>query len=276
MRSINLIKSPLRYPGGKSRAVEKIYEYIKLIGTKTLCSPFIGGGSLEIYCAQMGMKVYGYDNFQPLVDFWQELLKDPQKLADAVEKYNPGKFSEDEYKKLQKNDLKSKNPFNNATKFYVLNRTSYSGNPNAVGMAKERKSDGKIDINPRFTISSIDRLRNFKVENLSVEFMDFKKSIPKHKKDLLYLDPPYLIESKLYGRGNLQKDFDHEGLVKILKKRGRWILSYNESSAIKEMYDGFQFEYPEWTYSMAKNKKSREVLIISNDISIPKKTRKIS
>ena len=75
----------------------------------------------------------------------------------------------------------------------------------------------------------------------------------------------------MYGnRGDLHKGFDHEGLAKLLSKREKWILSYNESDTIKEMYEGFQFEYPEWTYGMSKDKKSREILIISNDIPIKK------
>lgn len=258
------IKSPLRYPGGKSRAVKTIYKFIPP-ETKTLCSPFFGGGSLEIYCTQMGIKVYGYDYFQPLVDFWQWLLKDQNKLANVVEKYRPLK-TKDEFYNLQKNHIKAKNSFERAVEFYVLNRTSYSGSTFSGGMANY-----KGDINPRFTKSSVDRLRNFKIENLTVEFAHFKESIPRHKKDLLYLDPPYLIESNLYGnRGHLHKDFDieHEVLAKILKKRKNWILSYNNSDAIRELYEGFQIVPLEWTYGMSKDKKSNEILIISNDISI--------
>ena len=151
--------------------------------------------------------------------------------------------------------------------FYVLNRTSFSGSTLSGGMASDDKDD-----NPRFTESSVQRLRDFKINNATVKFMDFKKSIPKHPNDLLYLDPPYLIENNLYGnKGDLHRNFDHEGLAQILKKRDKWILSYNESDTIKEMYGGFQFEYPEWTYGMSKDKKSREILILSNDLSIPKK-----
>ena len=259
---MKLQRSPLRYPGGKSRAVKLIFKFIPT-GTKTLCSPFFGGGSLEIYCAQMGMKVYGYDYFQPLVDFWQVLLKEPKKLAKSVEKYRPLE-SKEEFYKLQKEHVNIEDSFKRAVEFYVLNRTSYSGSTLSGGMANYNG-----DINPRFTKSSVDRLRNFKIENLKVEFAHFKDSIPKHPKDLLYLDPPYLIESNLYGnRGNLHRDFEHEELARILKKRKKWILSYNDSDTIRELYKGFQFIPLKWTYGMSKDKKSNEILIISNDISI--------
>jgi len=286
LNSTKIVRSPLRYPGGKSRAVKTLFEYIPP-GTKSICSPFFGGGSLEIFCAQKGIKIHGYDNFRPLVDFWKWLIKDPYKLAEEVEKHRPLEPRE-KFKELRKQHVKEKDSFQRAVLFYVLNRTSFSGSTLSGGMAS-----GGEDDNPRFTESSVQRLRDFKVKNFSVKFMDFKKSIPKHPNDLLYLDPPYLIENNLYGnRGDLHKDFDHEGLVKLLRKREKWILSYNDSEKIKKMYKGFQFVYPEWAYGMKnigkrnvktdddKNKvkkkkkkkmgKSQEILILSNDIPIPK------
>jgi DNA adenine methylase len=254
------IKSPLRYPGGKSRAVKIISKYIPK-GTKELCSPFFGGGSFEIFCAQNGIRVYGYDSFRPLVDFWQILLTDPITLADSVERYRP--LRREKFYELQKVQLESKSKLERATLFFVLNRTSYSGSTLCGGMAS-----GGRDNNPRFTKSSIERLRNFKIDNLSVEFADFKKSIPRHKNMLLYLDPPYLIDSKLYGRkGDLHRDFDHDGLAKILKKRNKWILSYNNSKEIRELYSDFAISYPDWKYGMSNDKSSREVLIFSYDIA---------
>ncbi|WP_406833349.1 DNA adenine methylase [Wolbachia endosymbiont (group A) of Tiphia femorata] len=40
-----LVKSPLRYPGGKSRAISQIINKYIPKGLSTLCSPFIGGGA---------------------------------------------------------------------------------------------------------------------------------------------------------------------------------------------------------------------------------------
>ncbi len=96
----------------------------------------------------MGIRVYGYDYFEPLVDFWQWLLKDPAKLADDVAKYKPVNFSEPEFKKLKKKHPKTKSSFKKAVEFYVLNRTSHSGNPTAVGMAKKytRRENGTVNV----------------------------------------------------------------------------------------------------------------------------------
>ena len=254
-----IVKSPLRYPGGKSRAVKIISKLIPN-DVKCICSPFFGGGSLEIHCAQNGIRVYGYDTFGPLVDFWQVLLKNPAKLAEMAAKFHP--LSKEKFYGLQKSQLESKSKLERATIFYVLNRTSFSGSTLSGGMAS-----GGIDNNPRFTKSLIQKLGAFQLRNLTVSKMDFKKSIPRHKNALLYLDPPYLIQSKLYGKkGELQKNFDHNGLLKILKKRDSWILSYNDSKEIRNMYLDYKIVRPDWKYGMSNNKKSREIVIVSHDL----------
>jgi DNA adenine methylase len=255
-----IVKSPLRYPGGKSRAVKIISRYIPKY-TKQLCSPFFGGGSLEIHCAQNGIRVYGYDSFGPLVDFWQVLFKNPAKLTATVKKYHP--LKKEEFYRLQELQMESKSKLERAAVFFVLNRTSFSGSTLSGGMAS-----GGADNNPRFTKSSIEKLKTFKIKNLTIQQLDYKKSIPRHKNALLYLDPPYLIQSKLYGKkGDLHKNFDHYGLAKILKKRNNWILSYNNSKEIHELYSNYTILYPDWKYGMSSNKKSREVLILSHDLA---------
>ena len=249
-------KSPLRYAGGKSRGVIEISSFIPQ-DTKIIFSPFFGGGSVELACANNGIFVYGYDNFKPLVEFWQCLLADRTKLAEIIKQYYP--LSKSKFYKLQKSHAGFRSKYKRAAIFYILNRASFSGTTMSGGMSPNH---------PRFTLSSIERIQNFQIKNLSVELADFKESIPKAKKYLLYLDPPYLIDQKLYGNnGDLHSGFDHKGLSKLLKKRNNWILSYNDSEEIHEMYDGYSSYYPEWKYGMSNNKKSREMLIFSHDLA---------
>lgn len=247
--------SPLRYPGGKSRAVDILRKYIPQ-GTKEICSPFFGGGSFELSCANSGIKIYGYDLFLPIVEFWQCLIEDPKRLVSHVQKFYP--LSKEKFYELQKRQGVYKNKYRRAAAFFVLNRSSFSGSTLSGGMSPNH---------PRFTPSAIQRLRDFNTGNFSVEHLDFKKSIKLHKNILLYLDPPYMIEGCLYGKkGNTHKNFDHDGLVRSLKNRNNWILSYNDCEDIRKMYKEFTILTPEWTYGMSLDKKSREVLILSKDL----------
>jgi DNA adenine methylase len=248
-------KSPLRYPGGKSRAAVYIIDnYIKK--PKTVCSPFVGGGSIELELASRGTQVFCYDNFEPLVIFWQELLKNSIALAEKVEKcyYT---LSPTMFYNLQKSFCSINDRMEQAACFYAINRSSFSGTTLSGGMSPGH---------PRFTISSIQRLKEFRIENFTVALMDFKKSIPKHKDDFLYCDPPYLIDQKLYGvRGDKHIDFDHDALAELLKARDKWVLSYNDCPEIRKMYQTYPIVKPEWTYGMGNSKKSNELIILSKD-----------
>jgi len=249
-------RSPLRYAGGKSRAIKEICGYVP-DGTKEICSPFFGGGSIELACANNDIKVHGYDNFAPLVEFWQCLLINPKKLADIVMQYYP--LSKTKFYELQKTQSNYNSKYERAAIYYVLNRSSFSGTTMSGGMSPKH---------PRFTIAGIEKLVNFKIDNVSVELADFKHSIKKHHKKLLYLDPPYLTNQRLYGNnGNMHDGFDHAGLYEMLQDCKLWILSYNNSTEIHSLYDGFIFQYPTWKYGMSNNKNSREVIILSRELA---------
>ena len=269
--------SPLRYPGGKSKAIKKIVSFIipNIPKNKKVCSPFFGGGSIEIYLAKKGYQVYGYDAFQPLVDFWQVLLKDPSKLAGQVQKKL--ELDENNFKNIQrdfKENYKNYTKLKRAYLFYILNRTSYSGTTLSGGMAIDKKKRSWKRINPRFDKKSVQRLRQFSGRNLTVSKIDFRKSIPKYKNAFIYADPPYYIEkNKFYGNmGDMQfKQKDHEDLAKILKRRKHWILSYNNSKLVRELYSDFRIKKVRWAYGMTGTKSrgkqdSSELLVLSDDI----------
>ncbi|MFT3703715.1 MAG: DNA adenine methylase [Agriterribacter sp.] len=248
-------RSLLRYPGGKTRAVEFISQFFPE-NLHALVSPFLGGGSIELAAASRGITVYGYDVFNPLVEFWQCLLKNPYDLADEVERYFP--LSKESFYTLQQTQTTFKTKLQRAAVYYVLNRSSFSGSTLSGGMSPEH---------PRFTKTAIERIRNFHNPNIIVKKADFKSSLEDHPSLFAYLDPPYLIKNSLYGKkGNTHKDFDHEGLAVLLQKRQKWILSYNDCDEIRKMYSKFKMIKPDWKYGMSKDKNSKELLILSNDM----------
>jgi DNA adenine methylase len=245
-------RSPLRYPGGKTRGVEIISGYFPA-GTSEVLSPFFGGGSVELYLAARGIKVTGYDLFSPLVEFWQCLCKDPARLAEEVSTFFP--LPKEKFYRLQQTQTQFKTKLKRAAVYYVLNRSSFSGATLSGGMSPGH---------PRFTLSSIERLRKFFNPNFTVEQSHFAHSLQANPRLMAYLDPPYLIKSSLYGRkGDAHKDFDHEELAKILRKRKAWLLSYNDCDEIRKLYKGYPIVTPNWKYGMSAQKNSKEVLIIN-------------
>ena len=73
--------SPLRYPGGKTRACKIIdnilTEQFDITQYDTLCSPFFGGGSFEFYFQnKYNHKLIVNDKFPPLYHFWKQVKVD--------------------------------------------------------------------------------------------------------------------------------------------------------------------------------------------------------
>jgi len=70
--------SPLRYPGGKTRACKIIdniiREHFDITQFDTLSSPFFGGGSFEFYFQnKYNYKLIVNDKFTPLYNFWKQI-----------------------------------------------------------------------------------------------------------------------------------------------------------------------------------------------------------
>lgn len=256
MQAPIIYKSPIRYPGGKTRGVKQIIRYIPRT-VKKICSPFLGGGSIELTLARSGIKIFGYDSFEPLTNFWQVLLKDSKKLAHSVIRYYP--LTKPKFHTIKKTYFKNPNKVVQAAKFFSLNRASFSGATFSGGMSIKH---------PRFTLKAIQYLKYFKAKNLIVRHADFNSSIPSHSQDFLYLDPPYYLKSRLYGSTSaLQTQFDHESLCRLLRARNRWILSYNDCGKVRKLYKGYTRVRLKWSYGMNKSKRSNELLILSQDVA---------
>ena len=260
-----MIKSPISYPGGKSRAVKIINELIP-DDVKELVSPFIGGASIELSLSDKDIFVYGYDKFWPLINFWICATIWPVYLSNIV-KTNYQNMSKEEFydirdgEDIYRRDLS----ITNAAKFYSMNHHSFGGLTLSGPYAPPRKNG-----RPRISDKKLDSLSNFNCDNISFQCADFKDSLSNHPDMFAYIDPPYYKPSRmLYGRkGDLHKGFDHEGLADILNDReGGFILSYDNQEYIKSLYEGrgYKFLYPEWTYAYwtpYSSTDSKEMLII--------------
>jgi site-specific DNA-adenine methylase len=76
MTSLKSLKTPLRYPGGKSRACIKMDPYFPdLRNYDEFREPFLGGGSVAIHITKKypHLDIWVNDLYEPLVNFWQQL-----------------------------------------------------------------------------------------------------------------------------------------------------------------------------------------------------------
>jgi len=256
------INNLLRYPGGKTRAIKILDKYYKeyFINTKYIYSPFFGGGSFEIYLNNTyNVDIYANDKYELLINFWENVQINKNILVDEINKHiniTKEKFIEIKNKiNIETNNIKK------ASYFYIINRCSFSGSTLSGGFSNEASKK-------RFTPKSINNIKNIDLSTIyfsNSDFSDFLDILDDDNDSMLFLDPPYYLEkSNLYGvNGDLHKNFDHIELYNKLINKKRWMLCYNNSDYIKNLYKNYIIIDLDWNYGMNKSKKSSEILIIS-------------
>lgn len=257
-------KSPLRYPGGKTRACkildEVINEHFELNNFSTIISPFFGGGSFEFYIQnKYNYNIIANDKFTPLYNFWQICKSNNNELIELLyDKINI--ITKEKFLELRKIILNEENNLKQAEMYFIVNRCSFSGATLSGGFSLEASKK-------RFTKSSIDKIAKLNLSKFEIYNYDFTKFLDKDFKDneLIFIDPPYYLKekSKLYGKnGDLHENFNHQELFNIISKKKNWVITYNNDDYIKELYSNFKIIEANWSYGMNKSKKSSEIIII--------------
>lgn len=264
----NFLKSPLRYPGGKSRAIKILMPFFPQ-DFDELAEPFFGGGSVGLYLAQnLGLKqIFANDLNADLYCFWQTLKTQNKALIDEIERTRQTHTNGRElYEKLLARRGENLNDFQRAVDFFVLNRITFSGVVDCGGYSQKAYES-------RFTPSSIERLKNMDsiLRNFIFSNQSYESLLQNNgKRVFIFLDPPYFSasKSKLYGKkGDLHANFNHERLCEHLKNtKHRFLLTYDDSEFIRELYKDFYklkytLQYGMNNFKQTKANKGQELLI---------------
>jgi DNA adenine methylase len=257
--------SPLRYPGGKTRACkiidDVILQHFDITCFDTIVSPFFGGGSFEFYLQnKYGLKLIVNDKFTPLYNFWKQVKTNKNVLCEELR--NITSVSKEQFINYRSTimDLND-NILQQSIQYFVINRCSFSGSTLSGGFSEEASSK-------RFTPSSIHKIELLDFTNIDIynnDFYDFINNFTNNKA-FMFVDPPYYLEkkSKLYGNnGDMHEGFNHQLLFDLLHTKQNWIVTYNNCDYIRTMYKDYIILDVNWSYGMNTSKASSEIIIIS-------------
>lgn len=263
-----MIKSPLRYPGGKSRAVEVIADIIP--DFEEFREPFLGGASVFLYAKQKfpERKFWVNDLYYDLYIFWKILQNNSRDLLNQIYEW---KYSFDVGKDLfayLKENLNNFDDIRRAAAFFIFNRITFSGTSLSGGYS-EAAFQG------RFTETSIERLGKsaYLLPNAEITNLDYEKLVAEEGRGVfLFLDPPYYSATKsaLYGKnGDLHKGFDHIRFAEVMKScKHKWLITYDDSDYVRDLFSFANIHPWNLTYGMRNvTEKSDQIgkeLFISN------------
>ncbi|MFZ3059550.1 MAG: DNA adenine methylase [Candidatus Methanoperedens sp.] len=273
------IRTPLRYPGGKARALKKILPRIP-IDFDEFREPFVGGGSVFIAAKQArDTSVFKINDLNyDLFCFWKQLRDNSEDLIEEILKIkNQSLDGRSLHKNLIAEASNKKSEFETAVRFFILNRITFSGLSGSGGYSQE-------SFEKRFTMSSIERLKNLTKLMPDVEITNegYEKLIEMDGDNVfIFLDPPYFNsrDSRLYGaKGNLHQSFNHKDFAKLMEKcNHNWLITCDDSPEIRDLFNFAQISTWELQYGVNNQKilsnvkrtakKGKELFIYNYDLS---------
>ena len=269
------LKTPLRYPGGKSRALTKLLKYLPQQKITEYREMFLGGGSVALEMTKRlpnDVPIWVNDLYGPLYNFWIILRDNPielqRKLVELKSRYPDRGNAKGLF--LDAKDIVNdgtKSDTERAIAFYILNKCSFSGLTESSSFSAQA-SDSNFSMRGILKLQDYSKLiQRWKITNL-----DYQELACDDTYTFIYADPPYDIKDVLYGnKGSMHKGFDHARFADVMDAQlCNVMISYNDHPDIVQRFlDWCLYDY-EHTYTMRStgsymsDQKKRRELICTN------------
>jgi len=255
------LKTPLRYPGGKSKAIKTLSPWFP----KTISEyrePFIGGGSIaiEITKSNPDIPVWINDLYVPLYNFWVQLRDSGEELSERVREEKQRTLDEGDKDKVTasakelfnryKAEIDTYDDFEKAVAFFIMNKCSFSG-------LTENSTFSQSASNSNFSLVGADKLAQFSklIKDWKITNIDYSEVIKENGSSdtFVFLDPPYDIKDFLYGKNReMHKSFDHDRFADdVYNCVHKFMITYNVNDRLKELYKNYNLKEWKLRYSMA-------------------------
>lgn len=252
-------KSPLRYPGGKSKLIKHLEPFFPE-HFEEYREPFVGGGSVFFHVKSNNMAKYYWINDADgvLISFYLacESTFNNRLLVHNLKDLLSMPL---DYKKNHFNQLKLNRHLIDSTNYYFMNRCSFGGTGVMGGFSSSAAQF-------RFTESQINKLPDLVevLDNVNITCTDYDFVIECSGRNVfIFCDPPYDGIDNLY----YHSQFDHKRLSRLLKKcPHKFMLTYNNTENIRSLYKWANIREFKAIYGENQKGKAKQAteLIITN------------
>ena len=273
--------TPLRYPGGKA----KLAEYVKSLMKENrlldgeYVEPYAGGAAiaLELLFHEYVSRIHINDISKPVHAFWKSVLAHTDELCRLIVDTPLTVTAWDKQRRILENSAHHDVLALGFATFF-LNRTNRSGILNG-GIIGGRDQTGPWKIDARYNapelvhrIESIASMRG-RIRLYRQDALRFLKSGVENwpVKTLIYLDPPYYVKGR-----DLYYDFydpkDHASVAAFARTgitKQKWIVSYDNAPAIRELYKGSPHIVYDIGYSARSASQGSEVMFFADGLKVP-------
>lgn len=271
--------SPLRYPGGKNKLAKFVADVViqNDIQGGTYVEPFAGGASIAFHLLfrELVNTIIINDMDRSIFSFWYAVLNYTDRLCKMILDTAVNMEEWEKQKRIQ-NDKHHVGELELAFSTFFLNRTNYSGiiNGGVIG-GKSQEGKWKMDAryNKRDLVRRIEKIALYRNRILlyNKDAIDFAVEIEEmlDENSLIYFDPPYYNKGSALYINHYTHD-DHVTLARFIQSlECKWILTYDCTPCIIEMYRQVQKRRLTLSYTAAKKVQGVEMLASSDNLVLP-------
>ncbi|MEO0558060.1 MAG: DNA adenine methylase [Bacteroidota bacterium] len=220
------------WPGGKRRLAKEI---LARLPDHTLYAEVFGGG-LAVLLAKEPSRIEAVNDLD----------------SDLIRFFRVVRFHQDEFLREVSLVLNSREEFldfraqpgltdvQRAARWFTVQRLSFGGKGKHYGTSKKGGGASYASIERR--LASVERLSE-RLDRVNIENLDWRLFLDRYDCDTtcFFIDPPY-HEGTQYGVG-AWSNADHIELADRLRQlEGGWVLTYDGTPFIRELYAGCQIE----------------------------------
>jgi DNA adenine methylase len=272
------IFTPLRYPGGKGKFAPYIADLMcrNDLTNGHYLEPYAGGAAVALDLLFNGIAKHVHINdYDPAIyDFWVSVTKHPDEILKLLHD-TPVNIDEWYRWRFVLNSRDNHTLIERGFATLFINRTNRSGILKA-GVIGGKAQTGNYKLDSRFKKDVLsDRIKKIAENSSGISIYNedaltllrrAKKLLP--AKSLIYLDPPYYLKGQGLYR-NYYEHEDHENIAALIQSQSfnrHWVLSYDNTKEIKQMYRLSKTFAYNLNYSAQTNYVGSEVMFFSEGL----------
>lgn len=273
--------SPLRYPGGKNKLARFIADICELNNISGhYVEPYAGGASVALHLLLEGkvreITINDYD--KAIHAFWYAVLNHTEQFCRKIYRTELTVDNWRKQKKIQDNKQKENNLLKLGFSTFYLNRTNRSGilDGGPIGGLDQK---GAYLIDCRFNKKElVKRIRliaahKAKIHLRNLDAIDLIKDLQNRsatKNVIFYFDPPYYLK----GPSLYMSHYTHDDHVRVGReiakiKNSRWIVSYDNTVEIKNIYSRYRLQEYTFYHTAHSARVGKEALFYSKNLKVP-------
>lgn len=271
--------TPLRYPGGKSKLSNFMRLVLKVnnLIDEHYIEPYAGGAgvALTLLFSGYARHIHINDLNTSIYSFWRVVLDDTDNICRLIHDTPvdiDNWFRQKEIQALPEQHSMLELGFST----FFLNRTNRSGIISG-GVIGGKRQEGPWKLDARYNkvdlISRIEKVSRLR-EHISLYNLDAAELITKviptlPLQSIIYLDPPYYNKGSALYENHYRHD-DHIEVSNLLRKvTQKWIVSYDDTQEIRNMYERYRSMPYKLSYSAANRYEGNEIMFFSSNLLIP-------